>query len=251
MKISLITAVYNREKTIQRALESIKSQTCKDIELVVVDGGSSDKTIDIVKSSISKSDIFITEKDDGIYDALNKGINISSGEIIGFLHSDDLYFDTNTLSKVSKIFLNNNDIDIVYGNAIFFKGEITSKVVRNYRSDKLSVKNLAWGKMPAHTAMFFRKRIFHDYGVFDKTYKISGDYEFLCRIMKTGRINSYYIPETLIKMQLGGISTGGLANAMIINKEFLRACYANGIYTNLFMILSKYPSKIMQYINKY
>lgn len=248
MKISLIVAVYNRDDCILRALNSIKSQTYKDIEIVVIDGASSDNTIEIAKSVLSENDIFISEKDSGIYDALNKGIKNSSGDIIGFLHSDDLYYDNNVISKIQDFFYKDSSLDIVFGNATFFKKGMTNKIIRNYQSDNLSIKNLAWGKMPAHTAMFFKKKLFQNYGMFNIRYEICGDYEFICRIMATKNIKSLYIPETFIKMQIGGISTRGLRSAITVNKETLMACRENGIYTNIFMIMSKYPSKIMQLI---
>lgn len=250
MKISLIVAVYNRDESILRALNSIKSQTYKDIEIVVIDGASSDNTVEIAKSVLSDNDIFISEKDRGIYDALNKGIKNSSGDVIGFLHSDDLYYDNNVISKIHDFFYKDRSLDIVFGNATFFKKGMINKIIRNYQSDNLSIKNLAWGKMPAHTAMFFRKKLFQNYGMFNIKYKICGDYEFICRIMATKNINSIYIPETFIKMQIGGLSTRGLTSAITVNKETLMACRDNGIYTNIFMIMSKYPSKIMQLIYK-
>lgn len=172
MKISLIVAVYNRDDCILRALNSIKSQTYKDIEIVVIDGASSDNTIEIAKSVLSENDIFISEKDSGIYDALNKGIKNSSGDIIGFLHSDDLYYDNNVISKIQDFFYKDSSLDIVFGNATFFKKGMTNKIIRNYQSDNLSIKNLAWGKMPAHTAMFFKKKLFQNYGMFNIRYEI-------------------------------------------------------------------------------
>lgn len=249
MKISIITAVYNREKTLSRALKSIKEQIYKNIEIIVIDGKSVDRTIEIAKSFLTSEDTFISEKDDGIYDALNKGISAATGDIIGFLHSDDFYENNKVLSTIAEFF-NKNNLDIVYGNASFFKKDNPAKIIRKYKSDKLSVKNLAWGKMPAHTSMFFRKDIFQEYGLFNTDYRICGDYEFLCRIIVSGDIKSHHIPKTFIKMQLGGVSTGGITNTIIINKETLKACRQNGIYTNMIMLFTKYPSKIMQYINK-
>tara|TARA_B100000780_G_scaffold267873_1_gene225324 strand:- start:1030 stop:1791 length:762 start_codon:yes stop_codon:yes gene_type:complete len=249
MKFSIITAVFNRESTICRALQSIKDQTYSDIESVVIDGSSTDQTIELIKSTISKNDTFVTEKDNGIYEALNKGIIHSSGEIIGFLHSDDIYFDTNVISKVSEIFLDET-IDIVFGDTSYFKKDNLNKIVRMYRSNELSLKNLAWGKMPSHTAMFVRKNIFNKYGLFDTSYLISGDYEFLCRIMRNGKIKSIHVPNTFIKMQVGGASTQGLKSKIIINKEVMKACRDNKIYTNIFMVISKYPSKLMQFFLK-
>ena len=250
MKISVITATYNRAKFVERAINSVKNQDYSDVELVVIDGNSDDDTVSIVEPLLGKNDIFITEKDHGIYDALNKGINLSSGDIIGFMHSDDMYVDNRVLSKIVDIFHDNVNTDIVYGNACFFSGSSHGKVTRIYRSDNLSLKNLSWGKMPSHTAMFVRKTVYQKYGLFKTSYRIAGDYEFLCRLMKIAEVKTVYSPTLFVKMQSGGVSTGGLSNTILLNKEVLRACTENGIYTNLFMILSKYPSKILQFLRK-
>lgn len=159
MKISIITAVFNRQDTILRAIQSIKNQTYENIEIIVVDGGSTDNTVNIARTLLSDKDVIISEQDSGIYDALNKGIDASSGDVIGFLHSDDFYNDNNVISKASKCFANEN-CDVVYGNAAFFKKDNPNKTIRKYKSDELSIRNLAWGKMPAHTSMFLKKNNF-------------------------------------------------------------------------------------------
>jgi len=247
MKISVITATYNREKTVERTLLSIKNQTHTDIQIVVIDGLSHDDTVSLAIPFLNENDILQSESDLGIYDALNKGVALAEGEIIAFLHSDDLYFDDNVLSRVAEVFSDDN-IDLVYGNASFFREDNVEKTIRVYCSDELSVKNLAWGKMPAHTAMFFRKRVYETFGVFKTNYSIGGDYEFLCRMATQANLNITRIPDCLVKMQTGGISTGGIKNTITLNKEVLRACAENGIYTNILMVLSKYPSKLLQFI---
>ena len=247
MKISVITATYNRDKTIERAIKSVKNQDYPNVELVVVDGASVDDTISKVESLIGTNDIFVTEKDYGIYDALNKGIGLSSGDVIGFLHSDDIYFDNQILSKVANFF-SDDSIDVVYGDACFFRDDNIDKIIRVYRSDELSIKNLSRGKMPAHTAMLFKKDVYRKYGLFKTGYVIAADYEFLCRVAKNGNLKTKYLPEQFVKMQIGGVSTGGISNTITLNKEVLRACAENGIYTNILMIMSKYASKILQFI---
>ena len=247
MKISVITATYNREKSILRSIKSTKSQDYKNVELVMIDGGSSDETVELAKPYLTKNDILISEKDKGIYDALNKGIENSTGEIISFLHSDDIFSDNNVLSMIASVF-KENDVDLVYGDASFFKGESINRSIRKYKSDKLSKKNLAWGKMPAHTAMFFKKEIYQKYGYFKTNYKICGDYEFLCRISSRANIKSLYFPQVFVKMQTKGASTSGFSSTIQLNKEIYKACNENNIYTNYFMIMSKYPSKILQFL---
>ena len=247
MKISVITALFNREKTIARALTTINKQTYKNIEKVIIDGASTDSSMNIIKPFLSDTDIFVSEKDEGLYDALNKGVTLATGDIIAFLHSDDMYFDEFVLEKVASVFSKTN-VDIVYGDACFFRKENVNQSIRNYRSDELSKKNLAWGKMPAHTAMFINKKVYKKFGLFKNDYQICGDYEFLCRITNDPELKSIYLPLTLIKMQTGGISTGGIKNTILLNKEVLKACTDNSIKTNMMMIMSKYPSKLLQFI---
>jgi glycosyltransferase involved in cell wall biosynthesis len=248
LKVSVITATYNRDTTVVRALSSIKSQTYTDIQIVVVDGASQDNTVLLVSPMLGDKDILQSEPDLGIYDALNKGLGLAEGDIIAFLHSDDLYFDNDVISNVVQIF-SDDSVDVVYGDVSFFSGSNVTKIIRKYRSDKLSEKNLAWGKMPAHPAMFIRRRIYKEIGFFETNFKIAGDYEFLCRLVHYANLKSVYIPSVLVRMQLGGVSTGGFRNTVLLNKEVFRAIRKNGIYTNLFMLLSKYPSKILQFIN--
>jgi glycosyltransferase involved in cell wall biosynthesis len=249
MKISVITATYNRATTIVRAISSIKSQTYSNIQTVVVDGASEDNTISLLTPLLSSDDVVVSEPDNGIYDALNKGLKLASGDIIAFLHSDDLYFDDNIIAKVMKYF-EDDKIDLVYGNVVFFSGVNIEKVVRFYESDLLSEKNLAWGKMPAHPAIFIRRKVYEKIGDFKTYYRIAGDYEFLCRLVKSGKITTIHYPSTLVRMQHGGVSTGGIRNTILLNKEVYRALKANGIYSNFFMLISKYPSKIRQLLKK-
>ncbi len=247
MKVSIITATYNRASTIVRALSSIKNQTFRDVQSVIIDGASQDNTISLVTSLLEENDFLQSEPDLGIYDALNKGLAVAEGEIIGFLHSDDFYTDSNVISEVVDVF-SDDTVDVVYGDVCFFSGRNVMKIKRKYQSDKLSKRNLAWGKMPAHPAIFIRRRVYKKIGCFDTGFKIAGDYEFLCRVINYADLKSIYISRVFINMQIGGISTSGFSNTILLNKEVLRAIRKNGIYTNLFMILSKYPSKIMQFI---
>ena len=249
MKISVITATYNREKTVRRAIDSIKSQNYSNIEVVVVDGLSTDRTVEYVMPLLDESDVLITESDAGIYDALNKGIKLASGDIIAFLHSDDLYFDDDVISKVVSLFTDGG-VDVVCGDVCFFSEESVDSATRIYRSDKLTTRNLAWGKMPAHPAIFIRKSVYARIGVFKTTYHIAADYEFLCRLATTPNINAVHLRKILVKMQTGGISTSGLRNTILLNKEVLRACAENRIYTNILMLLSKYPSKLLQFFTR-
>lgn len=246
MKVSIITATLNRASTLVRAISSVKRQTYDNIQHIVVDGASTDGTTSLVLPMLESKDIFQSEPDVGIYDALNKGLRLADGDIVAFLHSDDLYYDDHVISRVVEIF-SDNSVDVVYGDVCFFSKHKINTIRRRYRSDILSELNLAWGKMPAHPAMFIRRRIYDEIGYFKIGFKIAGDYEFLCRLVKYPNLKAFYIPRVLVKMQFGGVSTSGLMNTILLNKEVSQALYSNSIYTNMFMILSKYPSKILQY----
>lgn len=243
MKFSIITASYNRSATLARALNSVRAQTYPNKEMVIVDGASTDGSIEVIKSFIGSTDVLISEADKGIYDALNKGINLSSGDIIGVLHSDDCFSDHNVLSEVAEIF-RSNSVDLVYGDASFFSEKEPEKVTRIYKSGPFSRDRLCDGFMPAHTAMFFRKRVFEKYGLYKTTYKIAADYEFLCRVVSKD-IRYEYFPKVLVKMQSGGASNKNLLTTITLNKEVLRACADNNLNTNIFRVLLKYPHKLL------
>jgi glycosyltransferase involved in cell wall biosynthesis len=247
--VSVITVTYNRAATIVRALSSVRRQTYSNIQLVVIDGASQDETVKLVGPLMEEGDILHSEPDNGIYDALNKGVELSCGDVIGLMHSDDFYFDDNVLSSVMDIFSDEN-VDIVYGDVCFFSTDNENKIIRTYRSDRLSEANLTWGKMPAHPAMFIRRRVYEEIGYFKTDFRIAADYDFLCRLVRNYDFNAIYLPRVFVRMQVGGVSTGGLKNTLLLNKEVYRALSENKIYSNIFMILSKYPSKILQFLKK-
>ena len=249
MKISIITVTYNRIDTLSRALLSIQNQLFLNKELVVIDGVSVDGSVSMIKTLLTENDIFISEPDDGIYDALNKGITLSSGNIIGIMHSDDFYSDNNVLTEVGKLF-ENPEIDLVYGDISFFSVGDPEKVLRIYKSGEFSVERLSKGFMPAHTAMFFRKSLYEEMGMYKTDYKIAADYEFLCRVVTSKNLRSVYLPKVMVKMQMGGVSTMGIGNSITLNREVLRACRENGVKTNIFKLLAKYPSKVMSFFLK-
>lgn len=245
MKCSIITAVYNRQDTIERAVKSVQDQTFQNIEHLIIDGCSKDATVDIVSRLIRSQDIFISEKDLGIYDALNKGIKFSTGEVIAFLHSDDVYSNNMIVERVLTA-MEAGGFDIVYGDASYFRSSNYFHDVRVYKSGVFSQSRLSWGWMPAHPALFIKKSIYDRFGFFKTDYKIAADFEYLCRLASDPSIQKKYIPEIFVRMQMGGVSTSGIKNTVTLNREVLRACLENGIDTNLFKLLSKYPLKISE-----
>ncbi|MBN2816772.1 MAG: glycosyltransferase [Campylobacterales bacterium] len=249
MKISIITVVWNNVDTIGDAIESVLSQTYNNIEYIIIDGGSTDGTVDIIESYGSKITKFISEKDKGLYDAMNKGIALATGDIVGILNSDDFYIDEFVIEKVVKEFVN-KDVDSVYADLVFVKPDNLEKVVRYYDSGKFHPSKFAYGWMPAHPTFFVKKVFYDKYGLYKIDYKIAADYELLIRFLSKYKLSYFHLKEPIIKMRVGGVSTSGLKSNYILNKEIIRACAENGIQTNWFKVLAKYPSKLLGLLKK-
>ena len=209
MKVSIITASYNSQENILDAIESVKIQDYQDIEHIFVDGSSSDKTLELIRNNAITNSIIKSEKDKGIYDALNKGLHISSGDIIGFLHSDDI-LEPHSISAVVQIFKEYNKTDIVYGNIDYISKNNPSKVVRKWRSGDFNLTKLLNGWMPPHTATFIRKDVYEKYGLFNTEFSIAADYEILLRFLYEKKVTTKYINKVLLRMRLGGESNRNL-----------------------------------------
>lgn len=251
MKISLITACYNSESHIQAAIESVLSQTYPNIEYIVVDGKSTDKTVDIIKRCELRFGNgrlkWLSERDNGMYDALNKGIRMASGEIIGILHSDDFYNYPNCIEAAAQVF-EDPSIDACFADVRFVRPNRLDKTVRYYSSARFEPSQFRYGFMPAHPTFFVRKKYFDEIGYYKTDYQIASDFELLMRFLYTHRLKYQYIPMDMITMRTGGKSTRSLKSNYILNKEIVRACKENGIYTNLFILLLKYFQKIFELI---
>jgi glycosyltransferase involved in cell wall biosynthesis len=242
---SIITVVFNRAKTIEAAITSLQSQSYKNYEHIIIDGGSSDGTLEILSKYKSENTVVVSEADQGIYDAINKGIGLAQGNYIGLLHSDDFYPSNTSLADVYTC-LENKDFDAIYGDAKYLRAGHSS-ILRYYRSNDFSYQNLRYGVMLAHTTLFVKRSIFNKVGVYDNSYKIAGDFEFICRLFKEN-IQAYYLPKTLMMMTVGGISNANIANRILLNKELLSACNKNGIRTNYLYLSLRYFKKLLQYI---
>ena len=250
MKVSIITATYNSKSMIKSSMDSVISQDYPNVEYVIVDGKSNDNSLDIIEGYIKMNFPIklISEKDEGVYDAFNKGIMLTTGDIIGFVHADDFLNSNTILSEIVSIF-ENNDVDGVYGDLQYVKVSDTNNVVRNWKSRPFypeMIKN-AW--MPPHPTLFLRKEVYEKHGHFDTSYKIAADYEFILRIFKDQFLNFEYLPKVITTMRLGGISNGSLRNIALKVKEDYRAMRKHNV-GNIFTLARKTLSKLDQYFKR-
>ncbi|WP_417762096.1 glycosyltransferase family 2 protein [Shewanella sp.] len=248
MKISIITATWNSESTIVDTLLSLASQSYQNTEFIVVDGASKDTTLKIVNGHEGLIDIIISEPDQGIYDALNKGITVATGDVIGFLHSDDIFASVDTLDKVASAFAD-NATDAVYGDLDYVSKDDTSRVIRHWQSGEFVKSKFKNGWMPPHPTFYMRKKHYQKLGGFNLSYRIAADYESILRYLWQENLNVNYIPEVLVKMRVGGESNRSLQNIIRKSKEDWRAMKSNGI-APLPAILGKNLSKIPQFFVK-
>lgn len=247
MKISIITVCFNSAKTIEDTILSVISQTHKDIEYIIIDGGSTDKTLSIIEKYKKHISYFVSEPDDGLYDAMNKGIKFATGDAIGILNSDDVFFNELVIKKVDHGL---TMADSVYGDIAFYKSDNLNKIVRYYSSAYFSKNKLASGIMPAHPSLYIKRERLLEAGLYDKSYRIASDFDMAVRLFGKLGIESHYIPEILVKMRTGGISTSGLSSNILLNKEIILSCKRNGIKTSWTKVLSKYPRKLLGYVFK-
>ena len=244
MKVSIITVVFNNSSTIRMAIDSVLNQTYKNIEYIVVDGASTDGTVDIIKSYGTQISKFISEPDKGIYNAMNKGVRLASGDFVGILNADDCLYSNDVIqSMVNRI---DDTIDAVYGDVEFFSDKDLSRSVRYYSSKKFNIERFKYGFMPAHPSFYVRKKYFDLFGCYKEDYRIASDFDLLIRFLHSNNIKSKYIEMPFVKMRTGGVSNKNIMSRVLLNKEILRACKENNIKTNLFNIYSKYFIKIFE-----
>ena len=248
MKISIITVCYNSASHIEDAIRSVMEQDYAEIEHIIVDGASTDGTVEILKSNENKIAKWISEPDRGIYDAMNKGLKMASGDIIGILNSDDFYFNDQIISTVADAFAD-PEIDAVYGDLIFIDPNNLDRTVRSYSSAKWNPERFAKGYRPAHPTFFVRRKYYEMYGFFETDYKIAADYEMLIRLLYVHQLRYQYLPITMVKMRKGGVSSNGIKSNIILNKEIVRACRKHGIRTSALKIYPKYFNKVFELFN--
>ena len=226
MKISLITASFNSSTTIEDTFRSVEAQSFPEIEYIVADGGSVDGTLELMEKYESLISKRISEPDDGIYDAMNKGIRMATGDVIGLINSDDMLAGPEVLSKVAEAF-EDPDIDVVYGDLVYVDAVDTTNVMRVWRSGEFSGRKLRYGWYPAHPTVYLRRSVYEQFGLFDLDFSLAADGEFLFRIFSRG-VRACYIPQTMVRMRTGG-ATGQLSNVWRQNREIVRGMRKNGL----------------------
>lgn len=246
--ISIITVVYNSEKTIKKTCESINSQSYKNFEHIIIDGKSNDNSLSIVNEFSHKKKI-ISEIDNGVYDAMNKGIKNANGDIIGFLNSDDFYANNNVLYKISNLFQNNPIIDACYSDLIYTDKKDIAKNIRIWKSNKFIPGLFSKGWCPPHPTFFVRRSVYENFGTFNLKYNISSDVELMMRFLEVNKINVCYVPEVWVKMRMGGLSNKNFKNIIKQNQEVLLAMKSNGLHFNFFVFLfHKVISRLKQFL---
>jgi glycosyltransferase involved in cell wall biosynthesis len=241
--ISIITATYNAAATVADCLQSVANQT-HPCEHIIIDGASIDSTLEVVRR-ISPSARILSEPDKGIYDAMNKGIALATGDIVGILNADDFYVDSLVLEKVTTLF-RDSGADVIFADLLYVRPDNLEKVVRYYSGANFTPEKFAWGCMPPHPTFFVRRELYDLYGLFHTDYRIAADFELAARFLFRYRVRYAYLPEVVVRMRTGGVSTRNFMSNWILNQEILRACAENGINTNFFKIYFKYFTKIMQ-----
>lgn len=244
MKVSVITTCYNSESTILGTLESVQNQTYQNIEHVIIDGGSTDNSIDIIKENMNENTLLISEKDGGCYDAFNKGIKISSGDLVGFLHSDDIFYSDNVIEKYCEKI---NDAPGIYGDLIYVDSENINKKIRYWKSKRFNKNNFYLGWMPAHPTLYLRKEIYEKYGNYRLDYGTGADCEFMLRVLFKNNIRCEYYPKIITRMRVGGLSSNNLKDRLVTHYYDWKAWIDNDISIFPFWVVLKPLSKIKQY----
>lgn len=248
INISVVTAVYNSNRTIGQALDSVLSQSYPTVESLVIDGASTDGTLAVLESYRSRLGVLISERDQGIYDALNKGIKHASGDVVGFLHADDVFEDTEVLAKVASVF-QDPTVDAVYGDLVYVRQDDISQVIRYWKSGLYDDAALSRGWMPPHPTFYVRRSVYERLGGFDTRYRIAADYDTVLRFLAVGKIRAAYIPEVLVRMRTGGVSNRSLKTIIRKSREDLDVLRRNGVGGVLTM-LRKNLRKVSQFFRR-
>jgi glycosyltransferase involved in cell wall biosynthesis len=246
-KISIITITYNSAATVEQTIQSVIQQTYPNIEYIIIDGLSKDNTIEIVKRYQDKISTIVSEKDKGLYDALNKGLKLATGEYTGIIHSDDFYLNDKVIEKVMHQFMTNN-CDAVYGDLYYVDAVDTNKIIRKWKSGQYKKNLFLWGWMPPHPSFFVKQKCYEKYGYFTDQLKSAADYELMLRFIHKNQISLSYLNEYLVKMRVGGMSNQSFENRKKANAEDAKAWEMNDIKPYFFTRYLKPIRKIFQFI---
>jgi glycosyltransferase involved in cell wall biosynthesis len=246
LRVSIITATYNSEETVAETMRSVEEQDYGHIEHIIVDGHSKDDTLDIVQQYPHTATL-ISEKDEGIYDAMNKGIRAATGDIIGILNSDDIYEHASVISEVARVF-ENPSVQASYGDIQYVDAQNTSRVTRTWKAGAYHPHSFFWGWMPPHPSFFVRKTVYDQVGLFDTSLRSAADYEMMLRILVKHRMKAAYIPQVMVKMRTGGMSNASVGNRIRANQEDRKAWRINGLKPYFFTLYLKPLRKITQFL---
>ncbi|MEH6659264.1 glycosyltransferase family 2 protein [Leeuwenhoekiella marinoflava] len=252
MRISVITIVYNNKATIASCIEAVQAQDYPDVEHIVIDGGSTDGTREIIEIYRDRLGYCISEPDNGLYNALNKGIRAATGEIIGILHSDDFYPKPTTLSEVAQVFKHQGS-DLVYGNGMFVDREHPDRIKRIYKAKPFQLRYLKYGWVPLHTTIYVKKEVFADYGLYEEQYRIASDYEMTLRWLSQPELKTHCINDWLVKMRLGGKSTTAALQQQKSTEDLhiIRRYPLWGLATLAFKLGRKIPQYLLPRLKKF
>lgn len=257
MLISLITPAYNSARTISDTLLSVNGQTYREVEHIIVDGLSTDGTLEVVERVDEGKEALcpvcrkvVCGKDEGLYDAMNKGIRMAAGEVVGILNSDDFFTAPDVLEKVAEAFEEDETLEAVYGDIHYVYPEDLTKCVRYYSSRVFRCWLMRLGFMPAHPSFYVRRSCYERLGLYKTDYRICADFELLLRYLFVHRIRVRYLPMDFVTMRMGGVSTSGLSACLQIMKEHLRAFRENNIYTNRFILSLRYAYKVLEFVKR-
>lgn len=249
MKVSVITVCFNSGRTIADTLRSVAEQSHPDIEHIVIDGGSRDATLEIIQKTPNHIAQLVSEPDRGIYDAMNKGLKMATGEIVGFLNSDDVYMNADTLAVIDRAF-NDPAIEACYGDVLFVGSDDPDREVRYWQAGAYDPKRIQNGWMPPHPTFYVRRQIYEQEGGFDLSYKLQADFEMAIRLTHARGLNMHYIPHTLVRMRMGGASNASVGNVVKGNLEAYRAARRHGLPVNPLFILRKILSRVPQFFSR-
>lgn len=248
MKISIITVVLNAEQTIEQTIESVRTQNHRDIEHILIDGGSSDQTMEIVGRFEGHFQQIVSEPDNGIYDAMNKGIAQATGEVVGILNADDIYQDNTVLAQVADVHAD-ADLDACYADLVYVRADDLSKVVRNWKSRDHYPGLCFKGWMPAHPTLFLKRRIYREVGNFNTELKYQSDLEYCARLFEIHKISSRYIPRLWVRMRMGGVTNNSFSTMLAGNRESYLALKKLGLERNaLNYFMHKFGGRLRQYL---